>query len=161
MGAEYGNEENGEWGDGRDGQPRLRTEPTSDEEDYGHMGTTDHRGTWRNPTEQDGTQRNANKRDFRPESHHFRAFRTFAPLVPPLPTPFPKTQRFGGFETPGIGWGGYRGEENGQWAQWIFAGLDGTPSNHGEQEHKYIGPPWTLTAPDGTPRNTNTRALRH
>ena len=43
------------------------------------MGATDHSGT---PTEHDGTPRKANRRNFRPETHHFSLFSHFRPPSP-------------------------------------------------------------------------------
>ena len=61
------------------------------------------------------------------------------------PPPFRNTQRFGGFETPGIGWWAeYRGEEKGHRAQWAAAELGGYPRNHGQWEDRQNGPPRKL-----------------
>ena len=55
------------------------------------------------PTELDGTPRSTKRKELLRQFHLFRVF-NFAPLVFPFP-PFPNTQSFGGFETPGIGRG--------------------------------------------------------
>ena len=58
------------------------------------------------------------------------------------PSPFPNTQRVGGFETPGIGWCvECRSEEKGHLAQWATAEPGGAPRN--------------LAGPHGTPTGWN------
>ena len=111
-----------------------------------------------------GTPRGTHRAELRLQIQLFcRCFPTFDLLVPALPPPFPSTHRFGGFETPGIGWWvGYRGEEKGKWAQWATAELGGTPRNHGQWEDRPNGPPRTLAAPHGTwraPRHTKWTVL--
>ena len=74
------------------------------------------------------TTRNTNRSELRPHIHFF-GFRTFAPLV--SPSPFPDTQSFGGFATPGIGWrSAYRGAEKGHRAQWAAAETGGIQRNN-------------------------------
>ena len=106
-------------------------------------GKVDHHGTRWNPTEPDGTPRKLTKPHGTPKGGNyqpnplFRVFQ-FRPSRFPLP-PSRNTQRFGGFETPGIGWWAeYRSEAKGQWAQWTTSGphrtwrcppeTDGTPT---------------------------------
>ena len=98
-----------------------------------------HSGPLRNPAEPDGAPRNLAEPNGTPTGGHYTAKSAcfsrlwrFRPLVFPLPHPFPNTQRFVGFETPGIVWrAGYRGEGKGQLAQWATAELGGGTWNHG------------------------------
>ena len=98
----------------------------------GKTGEMGRRGNWRNATEPDGTPRSTNRRALTPQIHFF-ASSYFDPLVISSP-PFPNTQRFGGFETTGIGRQlEYRSEEKGRRAKWTTAALGGDPRNHGKQ----------------------------
>ena len=74
-----------------------------------------HCGTWRNPSDPDGTNGTPSGgiNCALKSTIYFRFLRFFSSR--PLPSAFPKTQRFGGFETPGIGWAlEYRGGVSGQ-----------------------------------------------
>ena len=108
-----------------------------------------------------GTPQEAN---YALESAYFSRFlRTFELLVPPHPSPFPNNQRFGGFETPGIGWwADYRIEEKGQRAQWPprnLAELRGTMGDGKTGKMGSRGNWRNPTEPDGTPRNTQMTGL--
>ena len=99
-----------------------------------------------------GTPQNTHRAELRPQIQLFwRCLPTFVLLVCALHPPFRNTRRFGGFETPGIGWRvGYRGEEKGHRAQWATAELGDAPRNHGQWEARQNGHPLKLAAPYGT-----------
>ena len=85
---------------GRNGPPRRLATP------HGTMGNgktrkMGRRGTRRNPTEHGETPGSLTGGRYPPKIRLFSRF-SISPLS--FPPPFPNTQRFGGFETPGIGW---------------------------------------------------------
>ena len=93
-GAEYNGEVNV-----NNGHPRNLTTP---HETMGkrNTSTSGRRESWRNLTDPYGTPLGGR---YALESTFFRTLGTLGPLVLPFP-PFPNTRRFGGFETPGMGW---------------------------------------------------------
>ena len=61
------------------------------------------RSNWRNPMGPGGIPRGDNGAELIPQVRYLCVFFQFRPLALPI-SPFPNTQRFGGFETPGIFW---------------------------------------------------------
>ena len=120
-----------------------------------------HNGPLRNSAESQGTWRNAEEHQ---KGALFPRIRLFFAVFALFrfafsPSPFPYTQRFGDFETPGIGrWVDCRSEKKGRWAQWTTAalgGVHGTMDNGKTDKMGRRGNWRNPTEPDGTPRNTN------